>query len=100
MAMSDNHETVFAFSAVILLVFSVITLPFVASMPYGLQANLHPPIVVNDKVIGGANLNGRAESPLGFLYALDQNTGDVIWITNMTDALTSGRSYGNKLMKI
>ena len=153
--MSDNHETVFAFSAVILLVFSVITLPFVASMPYGLQTNsgsttidpkaggrvanimtktewqqhgcfperncfqqgaapnsshvlwkrnfqaiLHPPIVVNDKVIGGANLNGRAESPLGFLYALDQNTGDVIWITNMTDALTSGRSYGNKLMKI
>lgn len=63
-------------------------------------AILHPPIVVNGKVIGAANLRGMVEEPSGFLYALDQNTGDIIWTTNMTDPLYSGWPYGNHLMKI
>ncbi len=152
--MSDKHEIMFAFSAIILLFFSIISLPFVTSMACGLRtysssvisvskaggnamnttiehewqqhgcfpekdcfqqgaapnsshvlwkrnflATLHPPIIVNGQVIGGATLGG-AESASGFLYSLDQNTGETVWMTNIPDPLNSGWPYGNKLMKI
>ena len=63
-------------------------------------AILYPTIVVNGKVIGTANLRGRAEEPSGLLYALDYNTGEVVWITNMTNPLYPRWTYGNHLMNI
>ncbi len=63
-------------------------------------AILHPPIVVNAKVISAANFCGKADGSSGFLFALDKSTGELIWSTNMTDPLYSGWSEGNHLMKI
>jgi outer membrane protein assembly factor BamB len=63
-------------------------------------AILHPPIVVNGKVISAANFRGKSQGSSGFLYALDHNTGELLWTTNMTDPLYSGWSEGNHLIKL
>jgi len=72
-------------------------------------AILHPPIVIRDKVISAANQQGKADPfltpPIGqpdsrWLFALNKDTGKVIWAVNMTARIYSGWTDGNELMKL
>ena len=62
------------------------------------MAILHPPIIVNNKVISHGSHAGKFEEANGFLFALDADTGEEVWRTPTTPSSYSGWPEENLTM--